>query len=78
MTEFEKALAAFTQALGISPDFAQAYNARSIINHELHRYGDAISDCKHALNINPNYKEALYNLARSQQKLHQLDDAIDS
>ena len=78
MTEFEKALAAFTQALGIRPDFAQAYNARSIINHELHRYGDAISDCKHALNINPNYKEALYNLARSQQKLHHLDDAIDS
>ena len=54
MTEFEKALAAFTQAK-ISPDFAQAYNARSV-NHELHRYGDAISDCKHALNINPNYK----------------------
>ena len=51
MTKLETALATFSQALEIKPDFAQAYNARSI-DHELHRYIDAISDCKHALNIN--------------------------
>ena len=71
LRKLESAEAAFSQALKIKPDFAQAYNARSIVNYDLCNFSDAISDCKHALNVNPRYKEALYNLARSQQKLHQ-------
>ena len=78
LKKYKMAADAFTQALEIKPDFAQAYNARSIVNHELRNYCDAISDCEQALNINPSYKEAFYNLARSQQKLNQLDNAIDS
>ena len=78
LKKYKVAADAFTQALEIKPDFAQAYNARSIVHHELRNYCDAISDCEQALNINPRYKEAFYNLARSQQKLNQLDNAIGS
>ena len=44
LKKYEMSADAFTQALEIKPDFAQAYNARSIVNHELRNYCDAISD----------------------------------
>ena len=67
---------AFSQAIQVKPEFVEAYNARSIVNHELGKFAEAIHDCERALKINPKYKESVFNLARSQQSLNQCDTAM--
>ena len=69
---------AFSQAIQVKPEFVEAYNARSIVNHELGKFTEAIHDCERALKINPKYKESVFNLARSQQSLNQCDRAIQN
>ena len=69
---------AFSQAIQVKPEFVEAYNARSIVNHELGKFTEAIHDCERALKINPKYKESVFNLARSQQSLNQCDKAIQN
>ena len=76
LQKYEAAKDAFSKAIDVDPNFADGFNARSIVNHALGKFSDAIYDCEHALSINPRYKEALLNLARAQQELHQHDEAL--
>ena len=76
LQKYEAAKDAFSKAMEVEPNFADGFNARSIVNHALGKFSDAIYDCEHALSINPRYKEALLNLARAQQELHQHDEAL--
>ena len=78
LEKYETAKDAFSKAIEVKPNFAEGFNARSIVNHALGKFSDAIYDCEHALSINPRYKEALLNLARAQQGLHQYDEALDN
>jgi len=78
LQKYEAAKDAFSKAIEVNPNFADGFNARSIVNHALGNFSDAIYDCEHALSINPRYKEALLNLARAQQELHQHDEALDN
>ncbi|MDC0993074.1 tetratricopeptide repeat protein [Alphaproteobacteria bacterium] len=78
LEKYETAKDAFSKAIEVEPNFADGFNARSIVNHALGKFSDAIYDCEHALSINPRYKEALLNLARAQQELHQYDEALNN
>ena len=78
LKKYKMAADAFSHAIQIKPGFVEAYNARSIVYHELGKFTDAIIDCEQALKINPEYKELLFNLARSQHKLNQIDKAIQN
>ena len=78
LRKYEMAADAFSQAIQVKPEFVEAYNARSIVNHELGKFTEAIHDCERALKINPKYKESVFNLARSQQSLNQCDKAIQN
>ena len=78
LEKYETAKDVFSKAIEVEPNFAEGFNARSIVNHALGKFSDAIYDCEHALSINPKYKEALLNLARAQQELHQHDEALNN
>ena len=78
LEKYEIARDAFSKTIEVEPNFADGFNARSIVNHALGKFSDAISDCEKALTIKPRYKEALLNLARAQQELHQYEKALQN
>ena len=74
--ENEEAIADFTQAISAYPQFAEAYEERGNIYHDLEQYDKAIADFTQAISHEPNYVEAYKSRARSYQYLEQYDKAI--
>lgn len=56
-----KAVADYTKAIDIQPNFAKAYNNRAYTYMRMQYYKKALSDLDKAIEINPNYVEALMN-----------------
>lgn len=50
---YNESLAYFDQALGIDPDFAEAWYAKGVALHNLKRYDEAIQCYDRALTLNP-------------------------
>jgi tetratricopeptide (TPR) repeat protein len=65
--DYQGAVAAFTQAIMLNPNDAQAYYNRGIARSSLGDKQGEIADYNQALRINPNYAKAYYNrgVARS-------------
>eukprot|EP00887_Chlorella_sp_A99_P000222 scaffold13.g222.t1 len=47
------ALQCFTDVVRQAPSFAEGYNKRATVLYLLHRYDDAIEDCRMVLDLNP-------------------------
>ena len=58
----QEAIDAYTQALRIRPDLAEAFYYLGLSYSALQKYSDAIDAFKQAIRIKPHYLEALYNL----------------
>ena len=58
--DYQGAIAAYTQAILLSPNYAEAYNGRGNARYRLGDYKAAVADFNEALRINPNYAKA-YN-----------------
>ncbi|MCX5885459.1 MAG: tetratricopeptide repeat protein [Proteobacteria bacterium] len=74
----QEAIDAYTQALRIRPDLAEAFYYLGLSYSALQKYSEAVDAFKQAIRINPHYLEALYNLgvAREDVGLHQ--EAIET
>ncbi|MGZ5849448.1 MAG: tetratricopeptide repeat protein, partial [Methyloceanibacter sp.] len=59
MRRFELAIADFTDAIRLKPDFALAYCNRGIANFELGRYDDALVDYSVAIDRDPKLTTAI-------------------
>ncbi|WP_373535290.1 tetratricopeptide repeat protein [Microcoleus sp.] len=71
------AIADYTAAIRLNPNYAQAYNKRGIIHgRNLKDYPAAKADFDRAIEINPNYGDAYYNRARVREFLEDKPGAI--
>ncbi|MEG3938301.1 tetratricopeptide repeat protein [Microcoleus sp. S36b_A3] len=71
------AIADYTAAIRLNPNYAQAYNKLGIIHgRNLKDYPAAKADFDRAIEINPNYGDAYYNRARVREFLEDKPGAI--
>jgi tetratricopeptide (TPR) repeat protein/uncharacterized membrane protein YwzB len=59
--QFDKAIADYSRAIEIYPEYADAYNNRGAANYDLRQLDKAIADYSRAIEINPNYAPAYFN-----------------
>ncbi len=75
--DFQGAIADYTAAIRLNPNYAKAYNKRGIIHgRNLQNYPAAKADFDRAIAINPNYGDAYYNRARVREFLEDKPGAI--
>ena len=65
--DYKGAIADYTKAIELNPNFAAAYNNRGNAKSDLQDYLGAIADCTKAIELNPNYAYAYNN--REMQKV---------
>ena len=59
--DYQGAVAAYTQAIELNPNYAEAYYNRGFTRAKLGDKQGALADYNEALRINPNYAKAYYN-----------------
>ena len=59
--EYDRAIADYTEAIRIKPDYAEAYRNRGVAYAEKGEYDRAIADYTEAIRLKPDYAEAYYN-----------------
>src|SRR5215471_9192075 len=57
----KEAIASYTQALAVNPNYAEAYNNRAYTYMRMQNYAPALQDLNQALRIRPDYLHALMN-----------------
>ena len=82
--EFRRAVDLYTQAVGLSPDLAQAWGNRAVAWYRLGQLDRAIEDCNRAIALDPGRPGPFHTRAavsmrrgRYQQALEDLNRAID-
>lgn len=61
LSQLDKALADFNQALQLDPNLAAAYNNRGMVHYRLSQFDKAVSDLDTAIRLGPNSSAAYYN-----------------
>ncbi|NCS09281.1 MAG: tetratricopeptide repeat protein [Microcystis aeruginosa G13-07] len=74
--QYDKALAAYTKAIEINPQYADAYYNRGNVYDDLKEYDKAIKDHNKALEINPQYADAYNNRGIVYRNLKEYDKAM--
>lgn len=57
----QAAIASFTQAISLNPNYAEAYNSRGLAYFDLGNQQGAIADYNEAIRLNPNFAPAYNN-----------------
>ena len=76
--EYQSAIADYTEAIRLNPEYATAYHNRGYSYDDLGEYEKAIADYTEAIRLNPEYANAYYNRGLSYQNLKDKDQAIKS
>jgi len=74
--QWDQAIAHFSAAIGINPQFADAYFKRGNIKLRLGRHGEAIADYTEAIRLDPKNAKYLNNRGRVYFEAKQYDPAI--
>ena len=77
-SKLEEAIEAYTKALSINPDYAEAYNNIGAALQERDKLDEAIEAYTKAIAINPDYAEAFNNLGHALKKQGKLERAIEA
>ena len=73
--QYDKAIAAFKNAININPKFKEAHCHLGVIYIEQERYTEAVKALEKAAGIDPGFKEAHFNLALAYLKLDEFEFA---
>ena len=73
--DFKGAIADYTKAIEINPNYGRAYNNRGNSKHNLKDYQGAIADYTKAIKIDPNDADYYYNRGNSKEELGDLKGA---
>ena len=76
--KLEEAVEAYTKAISLKPDFADANYNMGVVLQEQGKLDEAIEAYKKALSIKPQYPEAYYNMGNALKKQGKLDEAIEA
>ena len=71
-----QAIKAFTRAIELNSNYADAYFDRGIAYYELEEYEEAISDYNQAIDINPDYAYPYYERGNVYYELEEYEKAI--
>jgi len=74
--QYDKAIADYTEAIRLKPDYAEAYSNRAFVYTFVGKFDQAIADCNEAIRIKPDLAEAYKNRANPHNQLKQYEDAI--
>src|SRR5262245_28477625 len=72
----DEALASFSEAVRLQPDFAEAFGNRANVLSELRRFPEAVSDYKRAIQLKPNSIDDLCNCGATLDQLGQHGEAL--
>jgi tetratricopeptide (TPR) repeat protein len=75
---YENALMEFSRAVGIYPNYAEAYSNRGVVYMQQKKFNKALEDLKRAAELKPNDPIIHYNLAALYSRQNQLDLALDA
>lgn len=72
---YDSAIASYSRALELKPDFAEAYNNRAYAYMMVKKYEQALPDLDQALRLRPDYVNALMNRGDIHNYYYQIDRA---
>ena len=73
-----EAIEAYSKALSIKPDFAEAYNNMGIVLKDQGKLEEAIKSFNNAISINPRNAQAYYNKGIALKEQGKLEEAIEA
>lgn len=76
--DIEKAITHLEKAIGLSPDFAEAYNQRAIAYYLAERYEESIKDCHKVIGLMPLHFGALSGLGHAYLALGKMAEALQA
>jgi tetratricopeptide (TPR) repeat protein len=75
LKQFDEAIADFTKAASLNPDYAPAYNNRGNVYLDMNRAEEAYKDFDRAVALAPDFGAAYSNRANANQKLKRIEAA---
>ncbi len=76
--KFQEAVQAFNKAIGLKPDYAEAYSNRGNALSDLGQLKEAVESYEKAIQLRPDYADAHSNRGNALHKLGRLEDAVES
>jgi len=77
MGDYDRAIADFTEAIALDPDYARAYHLRGFAYFDQEKYDQAIADYTQVLVLQPDYAQAYYERALNYYTMGNYEQAID-
>jgi tetratricopeptide (TPR) repeat protein len=73
---YEQAIAYFTQAMAIDPNYSEYYNDRGAVFFKMDRLDEAERDYLRAIELSPPYAEVWTNLGQCYRAMERMEDAV--
>src|SRR5260370_634555 len=74
--QYDKAIADYTEAIRLNPDYGGAYYSRGNAYYDLEQYDEAIADYNEATRLKPAYADAYNNRGNAYVDVKQYDKAV--
>ena len=75
LQDYQGAIADYSKAIELNPNYSGAYNNRGVSKLNLQDYRGAIADFSKAIQLDPNFSDAYYNRGLSKLALKQKNSA---
>ncbi len=74
--QYDEALADYSEAIRLNPEYATAFSNRGLTYDELEQYDEALADYSEAIRLNPEDATAFSNRGNTYYKQEQYDEAL--